>query len=964
MIGRTISHYKILEKLGQGGMGVVYKAEDTKLKRTVALKFLSQNLLESERDKSRFVHEAQAAAGLDHTNICTVHEINEADGHTFIVMAYIEGESLKDRLETDAQLDIEQAVDIATQVARGLTRAHKKGIVHRDIKPANIRITPENEVKIVDFGLARAAAQTTLTQEGMTVGTVAYMSPEQAQGNRVDHRSDIFSLGVVLYEMLAGHLPFRGDRNAAIVYGIVNAEPEPLESARDDLPEGLIQIVTKALTKDVDQRYQSAADMVDDLERLVRGDTPRLRTRRKRRLRIAIGAAAVVVLVAVVAALKFAGVGGSDVEDAENKLAVLYFENVAEADDPQRWGRMLQELLISRLSESQNVSVMSSQRLYDLLNRLGKAGLKIIDGATAAEVAVAGGANWILSGSILQSEPYFVVTSQVANVESGDVAASQQITGVPGEEIFAVADRLIREIRSDLAIPSGPDEDEVTSVADVTTHSPEAYRHYVDGMDNLNRGFPAEASRSFQRALDYDSTFAMAYLRLSRLDIIEPAERTRFLEQAARYAANASAKNHLYIMSAHAQSTGSYVEAIKGYESIVESYPEEKEAYLQLGALYQSQEDWEAAIECYQKVVKLDPFDESPHVQLYSVYTTLGENEMALMELDKYEALAPDNPDPYDTRAWFYAYNGRADDAIDSFNEALKRNPDYWLSVIGLAQTQLMKQNYAIARTYGRKLIGSSEPWLRGAGGTFVSLIPLYQGKLGEGLETLDAGIAGDRVAGYEGQHFAYKLFLRSAVHFEKRDRERAVDDLKRFIEVCEKNNLEGLKRWEGVYLYGLADELSKADVILDSYESELDSSGPDRDAWYSLARGYLEMKCGNLDTAREHLVIAKNEFGAGLGSWLPHHFLARVHLEMNQWDDAIHEFEKALSIYGTMRVIFVFEAVKTHYYLGIAYEQNGQAEKAAAQYETFLDIWRNADSGIDELEDAKQRLAALRIDS
>jgi tetratricopeptide (TPR) repeat protein/tRNA A-37 threonylcarbamoyl transferase component Bud32 len=961
MIGQTVSHYKILEKLGEGGMGVVYKAEDTKLKRTVAVKFLSHNLLESEKDKSRFVHEAQAAAGLDHTNICTVHEINEADGQTFIVMAHIEGESLRDRLEAHAPLEIEHAVDIATQIARGLTRAHKKTIVHRDIKPANIRITPENEVKIVDFGLAKAASQTTLTQTGMTVGTVAYMSPEQAQGDEVDHRSDIFSLGVVLYEMLAGQLPFRGDRNAAIVYGIVNSDPEPLESARDDLPEGLIQIVTKALTKDVDQRYQSAADMVDDLERLVQGEAPRLRTRRKRRLRIAIPAVAVA-LAAIVAVVRFGGVGGSDVTAAENKLVIFDFENVADTDDPGHVGKMVSNLLITNLSESQHVSVVSNERKYVLLKLLGKADMKIIDAATATEVATKAGAKLILRGSILQSEPYYVVTSRVVNVDDGGSVATQQTTGAPGELIFSLVDRLIREIKSDLAIPAG-EEDQLASVADVTTKSEDAYSHYVEGMDYLNRGFPLEAVTSFKRALDHDSTFAMAHLRLSKIFPMDDLESKRSLEKAVRYSVNAGTKDRLYIESTYAQKFGTVVEAIEGYETIIEKSPEEKEAYLQLGALYQELRDWGTAFEYYQEVIQLDRLDERPHVHLHHMYRQIGDNNKALMELDKYEELAPDNPAPYSRRGFFYAYTGRPDDAIDSFNDALKRNPDDFEATIGLFQTQLLKQNYEIAQTYARKLIGSSEAWLQGVGHNLASLIPLYQGKLGEGLEVLDVGILADRIAGYEGQQYALKLFLRSVVHFERGDRERAIADMNRFMDVCEKGDFDEM-RIEGVYLYARAGEFSEADVILDSLESEIESSGRPKAGWCSLLKGIVETERGNLDAARENLERAANDFGTTLGCWMAHYSLARVCLEINQWDDAIHEFETALSIYGNTRVEFVFEGVKTHYYLGLAYEQNGQAEKAAGQYEVFLDIWQNADPGIDEVEDARRRLAALRAGS
>jgi len=273
MIGETISHYKIRDKLGGGGMGVVYRAEDMKLRRTVALKFLPGELTRDDEAKERFVHEAQAASALQHRNICTIHEIDETpDGRLFICMDCYDGVTLKEKIAGGA-LPVAEALDIAIQTAAGLSKAHEAGMVHRDVKPANIMVTKDGEVKILDFGLAKLAGRTKLTRTGSTLGTVAYMSPEQAMGKDVDTRSDIFSLGSVLYEMLAGALPFPGEHDAAIMYGIMNLEPEPLAKHRAGLPEELQRIVGKALAKDPAERYQSVRELERDLE-AVRGEAP------------------------------------------------------------------------------------------------------------------------------------------------------------------------------------------------------------------------------------------------------------------------------------------------------------------------------------------------------------------------------------------------------------------------------------------------------------------------------------------------------------------------------------------------------------------------------------------------------------------------------------------------------------------------------------------------------------------
>ena len=376
MIGRTISHYRILEKLGSGGMGVVYKAEDTKLDRHVALKFLTPQSLGSADEKKRFIHEAKAAAALSHPNICTIYEIDEAEGRSFIAMEYVEGENLRTMIES-GPLELERAIDIAMQTAAALHEAHEKGIIHRDIKPANIMITEKGQAKVMDFGLAKAPGQTKLTKEGTTLGTVFYMSPEQVGGGVMDRRTDIWSLGVVLYEMITGRLPFGGDYEQAVLYAIMNEEPEPPTALRTGVPMELERIVLKALARKPDERYQHADEMIGDLKRLkgalaVSGD--RARPARaagsagtKKRLPawaiIAVAIIAVVILFNEFIRPRFFG---RDLVAAPKPIAVISFENLTGDPSYDYLSKAIPNLLITNLEQSKYISVITWERMRDL----------------------------------------------------------------------------------------------------------------------------------------------------------------------------------------------------------------------------------------------------------------------------------------------------------------------------------------------------------------------------------------------------------------------------------------------------------------------------------------------------------------------------------------------------------------------------------------------------------------------
>ena len=366
--------YKIIDKLGEGGMGVVYKADDTRLKRTVALKFLPAELTRDPEAGERFVREAQAAAALSHPNICTIHEINEEEGESFIAMEYIDGQSLKEKIKS-GPLEIEGVLDIATQVAEGLKEAHKKGIVHRDIKSANIMLMEMGHAKIMDFGLAKVVGGSLITKEPTTMGTVAYMSPEQTRGEIVDHRTDIWSLGVVVYEMISDQLPFKGERETSIMYSIVHEEPKSLKEVEASIPEGLEQVVSRALAKNPDERYQHIDELLDDLVSITEGFEPRKikakplkkRVQRVKKIYLYAGIAAMIILLSVTGLLLFTGR-----TTAFDSIAVLPLDNLSGDPKQDYFADGMTEALITELSKIGSLRVISRQSVMGTKDRTSR----------------------------------------------------------------------------------------------------------------------------------------------------------------------------------------------------------------------------------------------------------------------------------------------------------------------------------------------------------------------------------------------------------------------------------------------------------------------------------------------------------------------------------------------------------------------------------------------------------------
>jgi tetratricopeptide (TPR) repeat protein/predicted Ser/Thr protein kinase len=975
MIGRTISHYKILEKLGEGGMGVVYKAEDTKLKRTVALKFLPPHISESGEEKERFIHEAKSASALNHPNITTIHEIDEFEGQMFIVMEYCEGKTLKQIIEKEA-LSIKKVLDIGIQVCEGLAMAHEKGIVHRDIKSDNIMLTPRGQVKIMDFGLAKLKGATKLTKTRSTLGTLAYMSPEQAQGEEVDSRSDIFSFGVVLYELLTGKLPFGGEHQAAIVYSIINEEPQPVARYNNQVSSELERIVFKALAKDKEERYQHIDDLLADLrhekkrlEYLKTGQIPKeaIAPKPKRKLfPILIPASIVFILVLLFLILKpfkFEIGPEKGAVAKENSLAIMYFENLVDREDKERLGEIVTNLLITGLSESQYMNVVSSQGLYDILKLLGKEGVKVIDKSVASEVARKAGVRWMLLGSILQVEPQVILTSQLVEVKSSKVLASQRITGEPKEKIFSVVDKLTLKVKQDLSLPAQAEKEETPKVADVTTHSQEAYRYYLEGMDYFNRYYFTEAEKSFMKALEYDSTFAMAYHWLALIKNSGGDNRAakELITKAMKYSDKVTEKEKLKIKSLESYLSGDYAQSIKELQKMVERYPDEKVAFLRLGQMHANLLKFQEAVHYLSKAIQIDPLYKLAYNQLAYTYNEMGDFDKSIWAINKYIELAPDEPNPYDTRADLYAWNGKIDQAIDSYKKALEKKPDFYPSQYKLGGMYVFKKDYAKAESCFQALCSNNEKPLRSLGRSYLELIPFYQGKFEDALKVLDDGIAADRMEQFDGDMNAYKHFDKAFLLYERQKKmSLALKEAEIGMEIYKKTKPDDPVYGRDGYAILLAKSgrIAEAEELTRALKKDLQGKDSTLMSSYWSTLGEIELAKGDTNTAVSYLERVYKDSPTPSFDIRSH--LAEIYLKRGRLDEAVSQLENALSRYDDDRV-WSSRAVKAYYLLGLAYEKSGWNKKAIEKYDEFLDIWKNADPGIPEVTDAKERLKKLK---
>jgi len=719
MIGQTISHYKILEKIGKGGMGEVYKAEDTKLKRIVALKFIKLQALENEEIKMRFVREAQAAAALDHPNICTIYEIDEADGQTFISMAYIEGQSLKEKIKL-APLKVEEAQDIAMQVADGLQAAHEKGITHRDIKSANIMISEKGQAKIMDFGIAKLAERTEITKTATIMGTVAYMSPEQSMGEAVDHRTDIWSFGVMLYEMLTGELPFKGELNQVVLHSVLYDEPEPVTGLRSGIPLEFEGIVVKCLEKKASERYQTIADLKADLRRLRRDMTAGKTTFPTkgaaapssfpwflRKIALPFGLAIVAVLLILVISPTRRVVEnwlGFEILPTEKSLAILPFTLVGGDESDQAFRDGLSDTLTNKLAR-----VEQFQKSLRVVPASDIREYKIATPNRARQVFQVTHA---VSGNFKRLGDMVSLDLKLVNPETGEVLKSADLTDHIAN-ISTLQDDVVVKLIEMLGVKLKPQIRKVLTAGGTTI--PSAYQFYLEGY-----GYMLDAEKKenidiaidlFKQAIEQDSHYALAFAGLgdAYLKKYKSARTPELVEkvqsscESAVGISSALVRPHITLGILYSK-TDRFEEAVKEFEQALHCDPVNSDALNELALTYEKLGKQDKAEETYKKAIDLKPnywaaysrlgvfyyiqsrIEEAEKMFLRStelmtesirdynnlivIYYMLGQNESAEAMFEKSIAIKP-NAEAYSNMGTIYFYQQRYADALNMYKGAI-----------------------------------------------------------------------------------------------------------------------------------------------------------------------------------------------------------------------------------------------------------------------------------------------------